>query len=353
MNFSSSIFRLVGLALLGMGLPGCGRGPGKTAAQTPSEVAASQAATPSPQALDALEESEGFASDRLPGATPLELDGKRAMEYLERICALGPRISGTFPMHQQQELLRQHFEKLGGRVQLQEFTVQQVSRREPVLMINLLVSWFPERPRRVLFCTHYDTRPLADREPDPQRWRQPFLGANDGGSGVAFLMELAHHLPALKTPVGIDFAFFDGEEYIFDPRKDIYFFGSEQFAQRWQRQRPRPNYQAAILLDMIAGKNPHFPVEGHSAQLAGPLARQLWRTAQQLRCTAFQWRLGEFVRDDHLALLRVGIPTVDIIDFNYPHWHLLSDVPANCSPEGFLQVGRVLTAWLQQLPAGP
>src|SRR5262249_44217796 len=136
-------------------------------------------------------------------------DAKRAMGYLEQICKIGTRISGTEGMTKQQELLRKHFEAHGGKVSLQKFTARQQSRREPAEMANPIVSRHTERERRVILCSHYDTRPIADQEPDPRKWREPFLSANDGGSGVALLMELAHHMKDLKTAVGVDFVFFD------------------------------------------------------------------------------------------------------------------------------------------------
>jgi hypothetical protein len=292
-----------------------------------------------------------FAIDQVApgGRKPVALDGKRAMGYLKEICAIGPRMSGTSGMRKQQELLRKHFTKLGGKVREQEFEGRQNSRKEPVAMTNLIVSWNPEQKRRVILCSHYDTRPIADREPDPRQWRETFLSANDGGSGVAFLMELAHHMDDLKTPVGVDFVFFDGEEYVFEPRRDVYFFGSKHFARAWRADKNRPEYGAAILLDMIAGARPRFPAEGYSLARAKPLVVQLWRIAQEQGCNAFLNREGDHVQDDHLALLNAGIPAIDIIDFQYPHWHRLTDVPENCAEDGILQVGRVLTVWLQRL----
>jgi glutaminyl-peptide cyclotransferase len=292
-----------------------------------------------------------FAADRVPAeALPaVELDGERAMRYLKAICALGPRMSGTAGMRKQQELLRKHFTDLGGKVRMQEFRAKQLSRKEPVDMANLIVSWHPEHKRRVILCSHYDTRPIADQEPDPRKWRETFLSANDGGSGVALLMELAHHMKDLKTTVGVDFVFFDGEEYVFEPKSDLYFFGSKHFAKTWRADRARPEYEAAILMDMIAGKEPHFPGEGYSLNRAGPLVLQIWKIAKELHCDAFQWKEGDHVQDDHLALLAAGIPAIDIIDFHYPFWHRLADVPENCSADGILQVGRVLTVWLQRL----
>ena len=144
-------------------------------------------------------------------------DGKRAMGYLEEVCKIGPRISGSEGMKKQQELIEKHFKGLGAKVSYQRFTARQKSARKPVEMANLIVSYHPGRSRRVILCSHYDTRPIADQEPNTRRWREPFVSANDGGSGVALLMELGNHMKDLKTEVGVDFVFFDGEEYIFEP----------------------------------------------------------------------------------------------------------------------------------------
>ena len=97
---------------------------------------------------------------------------------------------------------------------------------------------------------------------------------------------------------------------------------------------------------MIGGKNPSFPVEPNSAISASQVVEQIWGLAGKLGCRAFQNRYGQAVQDDHLALNQVGIPAVDIIDFDYPHWHRLTDVPDNCSTESMQQVARVLAVWL-------
>lgn len=304
-------------------------------------------AAPEPQPAKAPREQ--FASDRAPPPTPLPFDSRRALGYLEEICKIGPRVSGSAGMKKQQELLTRHFEAQGAKVELQRFTARQVSQSRPVEMANLIASWHPEAKRRIILCAHYDTRPIADQERDRRKWYEPFLGANDGGSGVAVLMELAHHLKDLKTAVGVDIVLFDGEEYIFDPDRDKYFFGSEHFAQAYRPRGDQPRYIAAVLLDMVAGKDATFPIEQNSRFLAGTLVEQLWGIAAELKCTRFQARMGPEVLDDHLALNRAGIPAVDIIDFSYPHWHRLSDIPANCSAEPMEQVARVLGVWLQRV----
>src|SRR5262249_20075717 len=199
----------------------------------------------SPQAggEEASEQRDEFASDRGQDAKalPVAIDTKRVMRYLERICEIGPRISGSEGMKKQQELVKKHFEDLGAKVRMQTFTARQRSQKDPVEMTNLIASWHPDRTRRVILCSHSDTRPIADQEENRRRWTEPFISANDGGSGVALLMEMAHHVKDLKTNVGIDFVLFDGEEYIFDPAPDHdrYFFGSEDFAESYRKARSK------------------------------------------------------------------------------------------------------------------
>jgi hypothetical protein len=284
---------------------------------------------------------------------PVAFDAKRALKYLEKVCDIGPRISGSEGMKKQQELLKKHFEDHGAKVQLQRFKAKQKSRAKPVEMANLIASWHPDRQRRVILCAHYDTRPIADEEPDERRWTKPFVSANDGGSGVALLMELAHHMKELKTKVGVDFVLFDGEEYIYNPAPeekggDKYFFGSEHFGETYRKDEPKHRYVAAVLLDMIGGKKISFPIEVNSAVLARDLVDEIWRIAREQKCEAFKNEKGPEVRDDHLALNKARIPAIDIIDFSYEHWHRLSDVPANCSGESLAQVAGVLSVWLQR-----
>src|SRR5262249_57064779 len=128
---------------------------------------------------------------------------------------------------------------------------------------------------------------------------------------VALLMELAHHMKDLKSKVGVDFVFFDGEEYIFDPDKDKYFLGSEYFARDYVRNRPKLRYVAAVLFDMVCGKNAKFPVEEHSRLKAGALVDQLWKIAYDQKNTAFKYERGPEVLDDNLALNGAGIAAVD------------------------------------------
>jgi hypothetical protein len=302
------------------------------------------------------DDNSDVADDQGAKADPVPFDGKRAMKYLEAICDIGPRQSGTPGMRKQIELITKHFEDLGFKVEVQAFSAKQKSKKNAVDMKNLIIRFFPDNDRRVMLCSHYDTRPIADQEPDPKKWRETFVSANDGGSGVAFLMEMANHMKNLKTNVGVDFVLFDGEEFVFD-RNDEYFLGSDHFANEYKKSKAKAKYVAAVLLDMIAGKSVRFPIEGNSWFKAKAVCKQIWGIAAQLKVDMFIQKVGDDFQDDHIALHKADIPAIDIIppltkdcafgEFCYPHWHRLTDVPANCSVESFENVAKVLSVWLQ------
>lgn len=305
-----------------------------------------------PQKRDRFGETRVAASDH-------PFDADRAMKYLVQLCEIGPRVSGSTGMTKQQDLLTKHFEALGATVERQEFEAKQYSRPDKVKMTNLIASWHPERTRRVMLCTHYDTRPIAHEELNRNDWRKPFLSANDGTSGVAMFMELAHVAKNLSSTVGIDFVFFDGEEYIFEPLPfgdrpaDRFFFGSDHFADRYLATQSTRKYQyeAAVLFDLFAHKGAKFEVEGHSWEKSGKLATQFWQVALGMKAKSFQNSIGRPIQDDHLALHRAGIPAIDVIDFDgyERHWHKLSDTPDKCDPKQMAEVAHVTMSWLMGL----
>jgi hypothetical protein len=291
----------------------------------------------------------------------IPFDGGRAVKYLNQLCDLGPRVSGSDGMAKQQEIVTKHFEAHGAAVTRQEFEAKQNSRRDKVRMTNLVAAWHPERTKRVILCTHYDTRPMAHEEPDRRNWNRPFVSANDGTSGVAFLMELAHHLKDLPTAYGVDLVLFDGEEYIFEPTGpfgggDRFFFGSDHFADQYVKNKAKLpyRYEAAVLFDLFAHPGATFPIEGHSWAMAPTVADQLWKVAAAVGAKGFQYKLGGDVSDDHLALNRAGIPAVDVIDFEgyRAHWHRLSDTPDKVSGDQMAEVAKVVTTWLQAIRPG-
>jgi len=284
-------------------------------------------------------------------AADLKFDSERSLKYLKQLCDIGPRISGSEGMKKQQEILEKHFKDLGATVTRQEFKARQVSRRADTDMKNLIVSWHPEKQRRILFCCHYDTRPIADQEEKRGNWTKPFVSANDGASGVAMLMELGHHMKDMKGEVGLDFVFFDGEEYIFEPSQfgggDKYFFGSEHFAADYTKTRAtrKFKYEAGALMDLCHAKGTVLKVEQYSYAAAPKVCEQIWTVASGIGAKSFKYAPGPEVQDDHIALNRADIPTADLIDFDYPHWHKLTDTPDKISGDQMAEVAKVLATW--------
>ncbi|WP_162136266.1 M28 family peptidase [Zavarzinella formosa] len=278
-----------------------------------------------------------------------DFDGDRAIKYLKDLCDLGPRISGSPEMKKQQEIIKAHFEKCGATVTFQKFEGKQPSQRFAVPMVNIIVSWNPEIEKRVMICGHYDTRPIADQETNVRDWTKPFVSANDGTSTVAFMMELGTHVKNLKCKYGVDFVIFDGEEFVHERNNDKYFLGSEYFAAEYKKNKTSPRYSAGILLDLFAGAGAEFPYEPYSMLHAGQLVEDIWKIAGEVGVKSFINRQGTQVLDDHIALNKVGIPCIDIIDFDYPQWHRLDDLPEKCSPVSMANMAKVLMAWLTRI----
>jgi hypothetical protein len=294
------------------------------------------------------------ASQNVP-LKPAPIDGERAYKYLLEICKIGPRPAGSEANARQRQLVAEHFKKYGATVREHPFKGRDPLSGKPVAMANLIGSWNPERPDRVLIGVHYDTRPFPDEDTDSEKRRTPFIGANDGASGVALLMEMAHHLNELESPWGIDLVLFDGEELVYgggDRQHGEYFLGSKAFSQAYSAgvtsRRLKYRYRAALVLDMIGDKDLEIGQEPYSVDFAPELVREVWSVARRLNAKAFRFHQSRAVLDDHFALNNAGIPAIDIIDFDYPHWHTADDLPEQCSGASLEQVGKVVTAWLAQ-----
>lgn len=289
------------------------------------------------------------------------LNAERAFGYLTQLCELGPRYSGSQGMRAQRLLLKKYFSGLGGHVREQSFFWKHPLTGERVPMTNLIIEWHPEKKERILLCAHYDTRPKPDNDPNPRlRETGTFIGANDGASGVAVLMELAHLMPALDGKYGVDFVLFDGEELVYgspdERQRGEYFAGSRMFAQDYRRDPPPHRYRWGVLLDMVGDADLQLYQEQYSMYWRDtrPLVQSIWSTAQGLGVEEFIARRRYAVRDDHLPLHDIArIPTCDIIDFDYPenpenvYWHSVQDLPDKCSGESLAKVGWVVYTWLK------
>lgn len=286
-------------------------------------------------------------------AIPAQYDSDRAFGYLVELCNIGPRPSNSPGMEKQQQYLTSFFTERGAEVRLQSFVTRHPEDGSAVTMSNLIASWYPTRVKRFLLCAHYDTRPYPDR--DRTNRRGTFVGANDGASGTAALMELSHSIANLPEDVGVDIVLFDGEEFVFQDGRDDYFLGSTHFAEQYLAQPPVNPYTAGILLDMVGDRELKIYFEKNSIRYARDVAHSVWKTAADLGVVAFVPRTRHELRDDHLPLNQIArIPTIDIIDFDYPrpgigapsYWHTEQDKPDNCSGESLAAVIWVVDTWI-------
>jgi glutaminyl-peptide cyclotransferase len=282
-------------------------------------------------------------ADMASSPTVPAFSGERAFAYLVKQTEFGPRNPNSAGHRACLTYLAATLREFADDVQLQPFTAQ--GYNEALALTNIIARFKPESPNRILLCAHWDTRPRAENDTNKQRRNQPILGANDGASGVAVLLEIASLLKKQPPPIGVDIVLFDGEDYGLEGDLSKYFLGSRFFAAN----KPADyNPRFGILLDMVGDTFLDLPKEYHSVQFAPDIVKMVWDKARALGFTQFLDEVGEAVNDDHLPLNEAGIKTIDIIDFNYPdpshrYWHTHDDVPKNCSAESLEVVGTVLT----------
>ncbi|MDZ4803819.1 MAG: M28 family peptidase [Candidatus Eisenbacteria bacterium] len=277
------------------------------------------------------------------GTDPPVFDGQVAWELVRTQCGFGPRNPGSAGHRKCLGWMEADLRASGAVVRRQPFSYTLPGAKTPLSMCNLLASFRPENPRRILLAAHWDTRPWADLDPDSTRRSEPILGANDGASGVAVLLQLARHFKTNPPPVGVDLVFFDGEDLGTSANPDGYFRGSREYGRRALGQKP-PEH--AVLLDMVGDSDLLFYVEGNSFQAVPDQVRWFWEGAREVAPDFFADQIGYYVEDDHLPLIAAGIPCMVLIDFHYKHWHTLADTPDKVSPASLQVVGDVLVRLL-------
>ncbi len=271
--------------------------------------------------------------DRIP-----RFDEKEAFRYLLEQCEFGPRNPGS-PGHQRaKKYLLDMLGQYAKFVKSQDFTYFDSLRGERLELSNIIASFYPELKRRVILCAHWDTRPMADEDPDPENRSQPILGANDGASGVALLLEIASLLASEKPKWGVDIVLFDGEDYGPAGRLDMFVLGSRFFSENIGNYRP----EFGILVDLVGDQDLDIYREGYSNRYAKNIVDLIWSRARELGFESFQDSVKHWVLDDHIPLIQAGIPCVDIIDLDYPYWHTIEDTPDKCSPQSLKEVGEVI-----------
>ncbi len=264
-------------------------------------------------------------------------DSDRAFADLVKQTEFGPRVPGTRGHEQCRDWLRVQLGVLADTLIEQQFRGRPPGFNDSVLMFNYAGRFGANRSRRVLLCAHWDTRPFADMNADSAGRHQAVLGANDGASGVALLLEIARAMRAQAPSIGVDIAFFDGEDAGLYSQEAGWCLGSRYFADHLPAE-----YKWAILVDMVGDSALQIFKEGYSVKYSPSLVDKVWKVAAELGETAFRPEHEDEIFDDHMPLLAKGIPAIDIIDMRYPYWHTTHDSPDKCSPRSLGSVGRVL-----------
>jgi len=256
-----------------------------------------------------------------------------AYSFIETQVNFGPRVPGTKEHKACANWMEQKLREFCDTVFVQDVQVK-AGDGKMLPCINLIGSINPSATKRILLLAHWDTRPWADM--DTKDKDKAILGADDGGSGVGVLLEIARQIKSqpLSKDLGIDILFTDVEDY---GKTE---WGEESYAlgtQYWARNPHVPGYKAAfgILLDMVGGRNASFPLEGISTKYAGDVQQNVWRAANAAGFSShFTYMSGGDITDDHLFVNVIAkIPTIDIINLNmnasssvFPgHWHTHAD----------------------------
>lgn len=264
-----------------------------------------------------------------------EFDGRRALEDVAYQVDLGPRLPGSEAHRQAVDWMVSELDTAGWEVEVQETTILE----QPVR--NVVADWGEGRPW-VVIGAHYDSRMIADQDPNTANRQKPVPGANDGASGVAVLLELARVLPLVPAddlaPGRVTLVLFDAEDNGRIEGWD-WILGSRAYVASLDE---KPD--AAVVIDMIGDADLNIYQEQNSDPI---LTKEIWAEAAGLGYSEQIIAQPKYrILDDHMPFIEAGIPAVDLIDFDYPYWHTLADTTDKISPESLDIVGKTLLAWL-------
>lgn len=301
------------------------------------------------------------ACDKMPFTsgpkTPFDADA--AMSYTKAQLAFGPRVPGTPQAAKAGDWITSMMRQRADTVIEQRFTHRTLDGKDLPLR-NILARFNPKAANRILYVTHWDTRPTADEDPVLGNRNTPIPGANDGAAGVGLFVALGDALKKAPPGVGVDLLFVDGEDYgkSFDaPYADV-LIGSQYFADHL----PTPDYRPifGVLWDMIGDRDLNILQEVRSVQAAPEVVSRVWETAKELGYDKyFIPSVGQDVIDDHVPLLQKGLRVIDVIDIDYgplnaqgvpspSYHHTLQDTIDKVSTHSLQVVGDVALRLITQ-----
>lgn len=280
--------------------------------------------------------------------------GERALETVESLCARGNRHYGAEKRADVIAHLHAELDRWTDQSALQRFDAEEKTSGQTYELVNLIGRQGPEKERRILLGTHWDTRLWAEEDPDPSLRDSPIDGANDGTSGVAVLLEIARVIRDRDDiQYGVDFVLFDGEEFG-RPGSDDYCQGSRYFARMLRSLYPQSRPELAVVIDMVGDCQQGYVPETSSLTKAPQVNERIWNAAERLGYGEFFRRSRPVgIEDDHTALQKVGIPAVLLIDYDYPYWHTQGDTVDKVCARSLERTGKVLIEVLrEEVPTG-
>ena len=282
---------------------------------------------------------QGSACNRAPAAGPF--DGEKALGYVRTFMEFGPRVPGTEAHRRAGEWITAEMRSRADTVYEQVWT-HRTQSGDSIPLRNIVARFNPGTNERILYVTHWDSRPVAEKSISDADKKLPTPGANDGGSGVGLFLALGDILKQTPPSIGIDLVFVDGEDYgTFGPDVDV-LLGSTYFANNL----PAPNYMPifGVVWDMIGETDLRILQEDNSLSRAPEVVQRVWRTAADMGYgNVFVPSTTTPITDDHLPLLDKGLRVIDVIDLDYLHHHSVNDTIDKLSARSLKIVGDV--AW--------
>ena len=284
-------------------------------------------------------------------STP-QFNSDSAYYFVEEQVDFGPRVISTKAWDECSKYLANKLSSYNAKVKIQEAPVKTYDGKDHILR-NIIASFSVEKNNRIALFAHWDSRHIADH--DSINTKQPILGANDGGSGVGVLLEIARNINNQNPKIGVDIILFDAEDYG-QPENSQYPIMNDSWclgSQYWSKNPHVNNYYAqyGILLDMVGGKDASFRHESLSAYYASNILEKVWNMAHKIGYSDyFIFKSSPQIMDDHYYVNTVlGIPTINIIEFDpstktnfNKHWHTHADNMDNVNKQTLKAVGQTV-----------
>jgi Zn-dependent M28 family amino/carboxypeptidase len=289
---------------------------------------------------------QGGACGRGEATVPSPFDGERALAYVRTFMAFGPRVPGTDAHKRAGDWIASEMRQRADTLYEQTWT-HKTQSGATIPLRNIVARFNPMAEERLLYVTHWDSRPVAEKSATDSLRKLPTPGANDGGSGVGLFLALGDVLKATPPTIGVDLLFVDGEDYgTFTPDVDV-LLGSMYFAVNL----PSASYQPlfGVVFDMIGETDLRIPQEAHSVNRAPEVVERVWRVAADMGYgNVFVPATTYEITDDHLPLLDKGLRVIDVIDLDYAYHHTVEDTIDKVSARSLKVVGDVAWKLLQR-----